>query len=417
MSSSLRLYIDTEFTSLEHPEGLSIGIVADDGREFYCEVDLRTRLGGKLLKRCGSFVVDEVVSQFGQRPQSIAEPTAIGARLADWLIKLKVAELEVVYDYSADYELLERWLQSAAAAHKVPKLVPTHVGYQLDQADALAAQEASWSVSESADGLRRHHALADARALRAAFRAVHDAPVSFDAQGLLGCNGVDVDALDDAVFELDTHSIEQLEGICDRLNLLAANGLDDTLPVADDAPLVFLDLDDVVCLSEFHGGYDAVDAVTGRHTHAHRVYATLFHLPALQVLQDLHEAMGGQLRYVITSTWRKYLNRSQMVEVLARSGLPFVAERIERKGKWSTVDWPHRTRLSEIAEWLERNWSGEPYVVIDDDYSGQSLVPARDAPRGPFRDRIVLCKERVGLLPEHLPQLLTALRTKPQRPS
>lgn len=181
MPTCLRLYIDTEFTSLAHPEGLAIGIVTDDGREFYSEADLRTRLGGQLLKRCGSFVLDEAVSQFRLRPQAIAEPASIGTRLADWLIKLKVPEFEVVYDYSTDYELFERWLQSAPAAHKVPTLVPAHVGYLLDRADALSAQEASWSASEVTDGLRRHHALADARALRAAFRAVHEAPASFDA--------------------------------------------------------------------------------------------------------------------------------------------------------------------------------------------------------------------------------------------
>lgn len=410
---ALRLFIDTEFTSLAHPEGLSLGCASEDGREFYAETDLHTRLGRRLLKRCCTFVLDEVVSQFRRRPQSIAEPLAIGARLADWLIKLKVEEVEVHYDYATDFDLFERWLKPAPAAHKLPRLVPVHLAYLLEQDDALQAQKASWRTSDAKDGLRRHHALADARALREAFRAVHEGAASFDAHGVAGSTEVDVDDLDDAIFELDPSSIEELEGLCARLNLLAADELDDTLPVASDAPLVFLDLDDVVCLSQYHGGYDAVDAVKGRHTHPHRVYATLLHLPALQVLQDLHEAMGGQLRYVITSTWRNFLNRSQMVEVLSRAGLPFVAERIERKGKWSTVDWPHGTRLNEIAHWLERNWCGEPFVIIDDDYSGESLKPARNGARGPLHDRIVLCQEGVGLLPDHLPQLLSALRTKP----
>lgn len=411
----VRLFLDTEFTSFQHPEGLSIGIVTEGGGEFYAEVNLRTRPGGQLLKRCGSFVRDEVVPQFRRRPHAITESRAIGARLADWLIKLKASEFEVVYDYATDYELFERWLKTAPAAHKVARLVPVHVGYLLDQEEALQAQEDSWSASEAADGLRRHHALADARALRAAFRAVHERTAGCNAEGCAGAVGAAASAMDGAGCELDPPSVASPESTLARLHLLAEDRLDDRLAVAPDAPLVFLDIDEVICLSELYGGSDAIDAVKGRHSHPDDVYNSLLHRPALRVLHDLHEAMDGQLRYVMTSTWRKHLNRSQMVEILMRSGLAIIAECIERKERWSTVDWPHRTRLNEIAEWMQRNWAGEPFVVIDDEVSGQVLAAARDAPEGPFRRRIVLCREGVGLLPEHLPLLLQALRTEPGR--
>lgn len=39
------IFLDTEFTSLLHPELLSLGLVTLDGRELYAELDLRTDIG------------------------------------------------------------------------------------------------------------------------------------------------------------------------------------------------------------------------------------------------------------------------------------------------------------------------------------------------------------------------------------
>jgi len=50
-----------------------------------------------------------------------------------------------------------------------PVLVPTHIGHLIGETDVRTAMEASWSASFAADGIKRHHALADARALRAGY--------------------------------------------------------------------------------------------------------------------------------------------------------------------------------------------------------------------------------------------------------
>jgi ABC-type anion transport system duplicated permease subunit len=54
-----------------------------------------------------------------------------------------------------------------------PVLVPTHIGYLIGETDVATAMEASWKASFAADGIERHHALADARALRVGYLAMH----------------------------------------------------------------------------------------------------------------------------------------------------------------------------------------------------------------------------------------------------
>ena len=56
----MRLFVDTEFTDLLDCELLSIGIVSEDGREFYGE---RSDVD---LARCGDFGRVAVLPQLGQ---------------------------------------------------------------------------------------------------------------------------------------------------------------------------------------------------------------------------------------------------------------------------------------------------------------------------------------------------------------
>jgi len=192
------------------------------------------------------------------------------------------------------------------------------------------------------------------------------------------------------------------------LQRLSDDEADDGVESPEGVPILFLDLDDVLCLSDPYGGWDAFEAVQAKRTDADLVFAHLFARPAVEVLRTVHERTGG-LRYVVTSTWRNLFNRSQFTEVLRRSGLDFVADSLERKERWATVRWPERTRLNEIAEWLRRHGKGESFAVLDDTYSGKSLKRAARQ-RGPFSGRVVLCEENVGLLPEHVEPLFAALR-------
>lgn len=174
-------------------------------------------------------------------------------------------------------------------------------------------------------------------------------------------------------------------------------------------PIFFLDIDDVLCLNTQYGGYDVIRALQGVHPFPDVVFREVFDKGACEVLDGLHRAMGGNLQYVISSTWREAFDQDQMREVLRRAGLGFVASALHRR--WCTPVRPERgRRADDIAAWLDAWHGGESFAIVDDDYSGPSLSPALAEPTHPFHGRVVLCQESVGLRTEHVETLLAALR-------
>jgi hypothetical protein len=400
------VFVDCEFTNLADPRLLSIGLVCDDGCELYVELT-----GESHLTDAATFVLDTVVPQFGLMPHAVATQIELGKCVGTWLLGLGDQSITVCYDYHADMDLLEAGLRSAGLWTQLsPVIKPTRVGYLIGESGVESAMEASWTASFAADGVGRHHALADARALRAGYVSMHGGGPAihigrFDGEGIVGDQDARIEGLTPA-------QIAWSEGR-QRFN-------DDKSEVGVEAPsgtpVLFLDIDDVLCLSDPFGGFDAVDAIRAKHPRPELVFRYLFHLPAVHVLQSVHEELEGRVRYVITSTWRQHLTRSQLSEILQRSGLGFVANNLERKGKWSTVVWPDFSRLNEIADWLQRHGKDEPFVVVDDTLSGHALALERSRGQGPFRGRIVLCDENVGLLPQHVAPIVEALRRRAEWP-
>lgn len=173
--------------------------------------------------------------------------------------------------------------------------------------------------------------------------------------------------------------------------------------------ILFLDIDDVLCLNRTYGGYDVIRAISGVHPSPEAVYREVFDERACAVLTNLHSAMNGNLQYVISSTWREAFDYEQMREVFRRGGLGFVARALHEQ--WRTpIRFEGGMRASDIAEWLDTFHQGEPFAIVDDTYSGPSLMSAVAKPAHPFHGRVVLCQESVGLLPEHAETLLNALR-------
>src|ERR1700741_1389965 len=80
-------------------------------------------------------------------------------------------------------------------------------------------------------------------------------------------------------------------------------------------PVVFLDIDDVLCVNDPYGGTDVLDALEGKHAEPDRVLREVFAMQAKRVLEALHEQMGGSLRYVISSSWRRAFSRDQIERV------------------------------------------------------------------------------------------------------
>jgi len=174
-------------------------------------------------------------------------------------------------------------------------------------------------------------------------------------------------------------------------------------------PIVFLDIDDVLCLNSPYGGSDALEAVKGRHADPDMVLREIFAAEPKRVLESVHKEMGGQLRYVISSSWRQVFSREQIERVFRIADVGFLAVGLHEK--WETPSRLLKTnRIEEIESWLHHYHQGEPFVVLDDDYSGTSLIGIDEDLKHPLAARVVLCPVGVGLTDEHLPIILNAFR-------
>ena len=191
-SRLLRVFIDTEFTSIEVPELLSIGMASeDDDCEMYAELDLDSETGRRRVRQSSNFVLTHVLPQFRKMPPWLADESTTATTLPDVsvaLLQLAAAkwlyaliehfnrDLELVYADKVDGDLLEAALSSTGKwwALIEGRLSWSIVSYLHGEAGCKAAADESWTESRRHDGVGRHHALADARALRAAFIAMHD---------------------------------------------------------------------------------------------------------------------------------------------------------------------------------------------------------------------------------------------------
>lgn len=175
-------------------------------------------------------------------------------------------------------------------------------------------------------------------------------------------------------------------------------------------PILFLDFDDVLCLNRPYGGYEAQICVQGRHPRPEEVWALIFDAEATATLRQVFDSTSG-IRVVISSNWRECFERDEMVTVLMKTGLAVVAQALEEGERWRTPvgAWKNK-RIDDVLAWLHAHHAGEPFAVLDDTYSGNSLRPALHDPSHRLAGRVLLCREGVGLRPEHLSPLLAALR-------
>lgn len=164
------IFIDCEFTQLKNPVLLSIGLVADSGEEAYIEISDKA-----VWAKSSDFVIETVLPQFGRVGQSVATQAEIGQLIGSWLDQLpSVKQIDVAYDYHADFDLLEEVLRDAGLWARFEKvLIPNHVAYMLGHELVESAMDHSWMMTQLERGLERHHALADAVALKAGFEAMH----------------------------------------------------------------------------------------------------------------------------------------------------------------------------------------------------------------------------------------------------
>ena len=151
------VFLDTEFTDFAKPDLISLALVAEDGREFYAE---RTDYPAG---QCSEFVREIVLPLFGRVPGAACDSAEMALRLRTWFDALPEAAT-IVFDYYADWDLL---------VGATPGRPPANCATQL----YLDGYAITHPIFERAKNLiytqawPPHHALADARALRAGYRA------------------------------------------------------------------------------------------------------------------------------------------------------------------------------------------------------------------------------------------------------
>lgn len=157
----MKLFLDTEFTDFIHPELLSIGIVDELGNHFYGEIYYE--------KDVNAFVAEHVISQWGKVPDSLYLDNEMLARhLIKWLSNYK-EPLELCYDYHTDADLFDELIKGT-----IP-MIYSNICYLSGSVYELEALK-EWARIETEMRVTRHHALADAYALRATYWEAHGNP-------------------------------------------------------------------------------------------------------------------------------------------------------------------------------------------------------------------------------------------------
>lgn len=160
-----RIFLDTEFTQFRDGQLLSLGLVTEDGHELYVEVADLTRQA-----QASDFCKDVVITQFGLVPgAAVRDDAAVGARVATWLGSVG-HPVTISYDYKLDWRFFEGALRAAGQWQALASNLRAEdvAGVAAPGTPGEAVQNAVFDISSSPS---RHHALVDARALRAAWLA------------------------------------------------------------------------------------------------------------------------------------------------------------------------------------------------------------------------------------------------------
>lgn len=156
------IFFDTEFTELGiDPKLISIGLVSEDGiREFYAELSDTYQLAD-----CSDFVREAVLPhlQGGECRMTMKE---CAKRLIDWLVSFGYSEqLQLATDsISWDWPWIGELFAEAGEGTPWPNVAskPLILSFDADTGERFnTALENAFSK-----GLRRHHALDDAKANR-----------------------------------------------------------------------------------------------------------------------------------------------------------------------------------------------------------------------------------------------------------
>ena len=156
------IFLDTEFTDFPETECdlIAIGLVAEDGREFYAELtDYRQ-------EACSGFVNEVVRPLLKQHPNRVEGTTWEVARaLNEWLEPYRQGCATICFDYNTDWDLMVNILTVLPEEDQPDFLMTMNIWGNLDQ------QALDWFWAEKdCIGWKPHMALYDAHANRFAYK-------------------------------------------------------------------------------------------------------------------------------------------------------------------------------------------------------------------------------------------------------
>ncbi|MBA5686341.1 HAD domain-containing protein [Rugamonas apoptosis] len=175
--------------------------------------------------------------------------------------------------------------------------------------------------------------------------------------------------------------------------------------LAHQQPVVFLDIDDVLCVHRTLNTREVLAALAGDETaDANQVWQQIFHVAAVENLRQLHTEF--EPAYVISSSWTLELTKAQLCGTFKKTGLGFVADGLHEH--WCTPRDDESYRLVEIDAWLDTHTllKPVPFVVLDDVVSGLSLSYSH------LEANTVLCEAGAGFLLVQLRQAQAILRSQ-----
>ena len=155
------IFLDTEFTDFPESECdlISIGLVDENGREFYAESTQYRK------EACSDFVRTTVIPLLGEpKNRIVGSYFEIAKQLNEWL-KYYDSEITLAIDYLGDWKLLVKLLTLVPEEELVQGIKGMNIYGDLD----IMALEYYW-LEVDAFGHKEHHALYDARGNKYAYK-------------------------------------------------------------------------------------------------------------------------------------------------------------------------------------------------------------------------------------------------------
>lgn len=172
---------------------------------------------------------------------------------------------------------------------------------------------------------------------------------------------------------------------------------------ASHRPVLFVDIDDVLCLNEPFGCIHVRNALRSRTDAPPDLWARLFRAESVQALNSLLAEFNPKV--VITSSWLSLLDRDDFIHVFQATGIEKLSSNFHEF--WDAPTNYGTSRLDAIENWLQAHHAGEPILILDDPESGESLVDSFHHQAG----RALLCEPGCGFNPTLLAAAARALRT------